>query len=95
MDLNPFFEQYLYKTSVPVLEYYWKTDKKGVLNLFYRLKSDISNLKIPIKAGPNNRYTYKLLAEPAWKKAYIKEGKVGFTWAEELFYVTPKEVGAQ
>jgi len=94
-DLNPFFEQYLYKTGIPVLEYYWKTDKKGVLNLFYRLKSDISNLKIPIKAGSNNKYTYKLLAEPAWKKAYIKEGKVGFTWAEELFYVTPKEVGAQ
>ncbi|MBY0427382.1 MAG: M1 family metallopeptidase, partial [Cytophagales bacterium] len=90
MDLQPFFEQYLYKRNPPTVEYYWKTEK-GVQMLYYRLVSDVKALKMRLRAGKANDYKIKLLAESQWKKMAISD-RTDFVWAEDLFYIIPKEV---
>lgn len=70
-DFTPFFNQYLYKADIPVLEYYLRP-KKGKLEVLYRWREGIArDFTIPIKLGN--------LAEPTivypsldWKVETIK-----------------------
>ena len=52
-DLQSFFSQYLYHSSLPVLEYYIK-EKGHNRRLYYRWKTDVTDFKMPVLLKMNN-----------------------------------------
>lgn len=61
MDLNPFFNQYLRDTRIPILEYYFKEGQ-----LFYRWSNCVSGFNMPIKISINGVEKW-LKPETDWK----------------------------
>ncbi|MFC3336392.1 M1 family metallopeptidase [Flavobacterium palustre] len=61
MDLNPFFNQYLRDTRIPILEYYFKEGQ-----LFYRWSNCVAGFNMPIKISINGVEKW-LKPETDWK----------------------------
>ena len=80
INLNPFFEQYLKQTAIPILE------TKRVKNTFsYRWKTDVEGFNLPIHFIVNNKKIY-ITPTDEWKSILIKSNhKIVFP--TDLFYI--------
>ncbi|MEM8526970.1 MAG: M1 family metallopeptidase [Bacteroidota bacterium] len=90
-DYSPFFEQYLFHPSIPVLEYRLKQKGKK-LQVEYRWQTDVEALDMPILVGTKNAYT-RIEPTSEWKKTTLpKTNEADFKVATELFYVDTKRL---
>jgi aminopeptidase N len=63
---SSFFEQYLFKAQIPVLEYSLK-EVDGRLELKYRLVADVKGLEMPVKVNINKDALEDILANSSWQ----------------------------
>jgi aminopeptidase N len=89
-DMTPIFDQYLRRTSLPVLELTFDEAAKTVA---YRWKADERGFAMPIKAGEPAKWQ---LLQPTteWKSMEWGAGKDAFKVATDLFYVNVQVLGA-
>jgi aminopeptidase N len=79
MDLHPFFNQYLYQTGVPELEYRIKKRKDG-WHFSYKLKAEVSNLALPVRINVAGKEVL-ILVDESWKEMWLpitKESELEF-----------------
>lgn len=82
-DLTPIFKQYLYYTTIPILEY--KIDKKKIE---YRWKTDVADFKMPIIIKSESGET-RLDATNDWK-SYKTKNKEAITIEDKKFFIKTK-----
>ena len=90
LDLYYFFQQYLYKSEIPIFEY--KTQKKGRGHtLLYRWNAiDDFNMNIKVNVGAKD---ILLLPESEWKEYCLGNVDIkSFKVRDDLFYVNVKKI---
>lgn len=85
MELNPFFNQYLRDTRIPVFEYKFK-DK----TLKYRWNNIVSGFEMPVKVSINGTEV-NLNPKAAWKE-YKSSFKIEKVELNKDFYVLSKQI---
>jgi aminopeptidase N len=91
-DLNPVFEQFLYHTNIPVLEYFFESFGKNEWILHYRWRADMEKFNMPMMAQINNRVEW-FFPNTTWKTQLISiENPKNFAWRDDLFYANFKKV---
>lgn len=78
-DWGPFFEQYLYRTDLPVLVYRLER-QDGELVLFYRWETPVEGFDMPVLVGRAGNYR-RLPCTTDWQKAELG------SWDAEAFRV--------
>ncbi len=84
MDLKPFFDQYLRRTAVPVLELKFDAVKG---ELAYRWKADEPGFAMPIKAGDAAHWTLLHPVTSQWKTMPWTKSAEEFSVPLDLYYV--------
>jgi len=79
IDLNYFFQQYLYESDLPVLQYYF-TDQ---YNLNFRWKNSELKFHMPVLAKINNNSYDWIYPDNRWKKIKISDPNI-FEFADSL-----------
>ena len=83
VNLNPFFEQYLRTTKIPVLEY-----KVENGSLSYRWSNVVDNFSIPVKVSINSNEQWITLSK-SWKKLQLNKKITSFS-VNKNFYIDIK-----
>ncbi|MFZ4543508.1 MAG: M1 family metallopeptidase [Saprospiraceae bacterium] len=93
-DFSSFFKQYLYRPEIPVLKYYVKQHKKGVM-LFYRWEKVVENFKMPIRVGDAGNYI-SIVPSNKWQKVYLRNcSKNEMVVPTQLFLIEKEKVLAE
>ncbi|MFN4122517.1 MAG: M1 family metallopeptidase [Flavobacteriales bacterium] len=91
-DLNHIFEQFLYYTNLPILEYHFESFEKNEWILHYRWNADVAKFNMPVTAQINDRNEW-FYPGAEWKTQLISiENPKDFSWREDLFYAKFKKV---
>lgn len=85
-DYTAFFNQYLYHKRIPELQYKVKKCGKNI-EVEYRMKTDVTNFKMPLKIGQKDNYT-TIHPTNEWQTVKLKHIKPDeFRVADELYYI--------
>ena len=90
LDLDSFFDQYLYNSKIPIFEY--KIHKEGrEYVLVYRWEAiENFNMKLFINNGQNNTWIYP---ESKWKEFSLGNIDIkSFNIRDDLFYIDVKKI---
>ena len=90
LDLDSFFDQYLYNSKIPIFEY--KIHKEGrEYVLVYRWDAiENFNMKLFINNGQNNTWIYP---ESKWKEFSLGNIDIkSFKIRDDLFYIDVKKI---
>ena len=88
MDLTKIFDQYLRRTSIPVLELEFD-DAKGEVR--YRWKADEAGFAMPVRVGKKGDWQV-IKATSEWKSMPAKLKKDEFEVATDLYYVNVRKM---
>ena len=83
LKLNPFFNQYLRDTRIPVLEYSIENNV-----LFYRWNNVVDGFDMPLEIVSNNK-TQWLYPTETWQTTHVKSPKITI---DEDYYITAKNL---
>ncbi|MCR6637662.1 MAG: M1 family metallopeptidase [Sporocytophaga sp.] len=92
INLQPFFNQYLLHTDIPVFKYKIEK-KKGKYYLIYKLDAFEKDLALPIKIKSKNGNSIKIIAEDTVKKIEIEENSIeDFKIPTDLYYISVEKL---
>jgi aminopeptidase N len=91
-NFAPFFNQYLRKAALPVFEYQF-IEKENILELKYRLTTNVSGLEMPIKVILSTGKFEYIIPASHWKIVELQySSKENFKVDTENFLIEVKEV---
>jgi aminopeptidase N len=91
-NFKPFFNQYLRHSELPVFEYSF-VEKNNKLELKYRLKTNVSNLEMPIRAMISKGNFEYIIPANHWKVLELQyNSKQNFKVDTDNFLINVKEV---
>ncbi len=92
MDLSSIFNQYIYHSRIPLLEY--KVKQKGAnIELQYRWKADVEDFNMPIQFTLDGDSWFDVQPSQEWEKRTIKKATAEkFAFNNKQFYVNLKRL---
>ncbi len=92
MDLTPIFNQYLYHSRIPMLEYKLK-EKGSKVILQYRWRSDVDDFTMPAQFTLDGENWATIQPTTKWEKRTIKKASTEkFEFNSEQYYINLKRV---
>lgn len=87
MDLRYVFDQYLRRTTLPTLEYYFNGQQ-----LFYKWNSDVKGFNMPVKVTLSERGYQMIYPGAQWRAINVSLTDIKDFKVDENFYINVKKV---